>query len=81
MGYLVLAGVALLLGLGAWRMAVLFTAMRGNGGHAPPMTPATSGANPADAPIGPPGDNEDDRLDEALEESFPASDPVSVRIE
>jgi len=55
--------------------------MRGNGGHAPPMTPATSGVNPADAPIGPPGDNEDDRLDEALEESFPASDPVSVRIE
>jgi hypothetical protein len=32
-------------------------------------------------PIGTPGENEEDRLDEAIDESFPASDPVSVRIE
>lgn len=32
---------------------------------------------PADAPIGPPGRNAEDRLDEALQETFPASDPIS----
>lgn len=36
---------------------------------------------PADAPIGPPGRNAEDRLDEALQETFPASDPISTRIE
>ena len=46
-----------------------------------PMTPATSPVNAADSDIGRPGENEENRLDEALEESFPASDPVSIRIE
>ncbi len=46
-----------------------------------PVTPATSDRNAADAEIGPAGDNLESRLDEALEESFPASDPVSVHIE
>jgi hypothetical protein len=46
-----------------------------------PVTPATAPTTPADAPIGAPGRNLEDRLDEALEESFPASDPVSVHIE
>ena len=46
-----------------------------------PMTPATVPGNPADRPIGPPGRNLQDRLDEALEESFPSSDPPSTRIE
>lgn len=46
-----------------------------------PMTPATVKRNPADRKIGPPGRNEQDRLDEALEESFPSSDPPSTRIE
>ena len=46
-----------------------------------PMTQATAHTSPADAPIGAPGHNVEDRLDEALEESFPGSDPVSIHIE
>ena len=46
-----------------------------------PMTPATGAANPADRKLGRPGRNQEDRLDEALEESFPSSDPPSTRIE
>ena len=48
--------------------------------HPGPMTPATHDAQAADAPIGQPGDNDEDRLDEALQESFPTSDPVSIQI-
>jgi hypothetical protein len=47
----------------------------------PPVTPSTTPVAPADAAIGPPGENEEDRLDEANQESFPASDPVSIHIE
>lgn len=47
----------------------------------PPVTPSTTPVTPADVAIGPPGDNEEDRLDEAMLESFPASDPVSIHIE
>jgi hypothetical protein len=43
--------------------------------------PALVPLNPADAELGAPGWNTDERLDEAIQESFPASDPVSVRIE
>lgn len=46
-----------------------------------PVTQATATTSPADTPIGPPGHNLEDRLDEALEESFPGSDPVSIHIE
>ena len=46
-----------------------------------PVTQATVPATPADAPIGPPGQNQEERLDEALQESFPSSDPVSIHIE
>jgi hypothetical protein len=46
-----------------------------------PMTPATAPGHAGDRPLGPPGRNEEDRLDEALEESFPSSDPPSTRIE
>ena len=45
-----------------------------------PMTPATGKIHAADAPIGAPGRNIEDRLDEALQESFPTSDPVSIQI-
>jgi hypothetical protein len=47
----------------------------------PPVTQATVVAQPADMPMGVPGHNLEQRLDEGLEESFPASDPVSVHIE
>lgn len=45
-----------------------------------PMTPAIKTLQPADAPIGEPGENEEDRLDEALQESMGTSDPVSIKI-
>ena len=46
-----------------------------------PVTPATVKVNPADTHMGEPGRNDDERLDEAIQESFPTSDPISVRIE
>jgi hypothetical protein len=46
-----------------------------------PVTQATVAVNPADAHLGEAGRNEEERLDEALQESFPTSDPVSVRVE
>jgi hypothetical protein len=72
------AGIALGIGLVLWnqrRRAAARMAARG------PVTQATATTSPADAPIGPAGANLEQRLDEALEESFPASDPVSVHIE
>jgi hypothetical protein len=47
----------------------------------PPVTQAVVPVSAADAPIGPPGENVEDRLDEAIQETFPASDPISTRIE
>jgi hypothetical protein len=47
----------------------------------PPMTQAEVPVTPAETPLGPPGQNEEDRLDEAIQETFPASDPISVRID
>jgi hypothetical protein len=45
------------------------------------VTQATVAVNPADTHMGEAGRNEEERLDEAPQESFPTSDPVSVRIE
>ena len=45
------------------------------------MTQALVPVSPADTPIGPPGENLEDRLDEAIQETFPASDPIATRIE
>ena len=47
----------------------------------PPITRASVPAGAADTPIGPPGADVEDRLDEALKETFPASDPVAIQIE
>ncbi|HEX5385732.1 MAG TPA: xanthine dehydrogenase family protein molybdopterin-binding subunit [Gemmatimonadales bacterium] len=47
----------------------------------PPMTQSITPANPAASDMGVPGRNLDQRLDEALKQTFPASDPVAVRIE
>jgi hypothetical protein len=47
----------------------------------PPVTQAVVPLSPADTPIGPPGENLEDRLDEAIQETFPASDPISTRID
>ena len=47
----------------------------------PPITQATVPVSAADTPIGPAGDNADSRLDEAIQETFPASDPISTRID
>jgi len=46
-----------------------------------PVTQAIVPVNPAATPIGPPGRNLEQRLDEAVEETFPASDPIAVHIE
>jgi hypothetical protein len=43
----------------------------------PPVTQALVPVTPADTPIR----CEEDRLDEAIQETFPASDPISTRIE
>jgi hypothetical protein len=46
-----------------------------------PITQAIVPVSAADTPIGPPGRNTEDRLDEAIQETFPASDPIATRIE
>jgi hypothetical protein len=46
-----------------------------------PTTPATNPRHAAETPIGPAGRNIEDRLDEALQESFPTSDPVSIQVD
>lgn len=51
------------------------------GGRRAPVTQSTVAVNPADTPMGVPGRNDEERLDEAIQESFPGSDPISVRIE
>ncbi len=46
----------------------------------PPVTQAVAGT-PAARDLGEPGRNTERRLDEAVEETFPASDPIAVHIE
>ena len=47
----------------------------------PPMIQASVPASAGAVPIGPPQSDVEDRLDEALKETFPASDPVAIQIE
>lgn len=54
------------------------------GGRPEPVQPVTQsmvGSNPADMNLGQPGRNLDRRLDEGIHETFPASDPVSIRVD
>lgn len=46
-----------------------------------PITQSMVYRNPADNHLGEPGNNREERLDEGLEESFPASDPLAMHIE
>jgi hypothetical protein len=46
-----------------------------------PVTQSLVSVNAADAPLGAPGCNTELRLDEAIQETFPASDPIAVHIE
>jgi hypothetical protein len=46
-----------------------------------PVTQAVTPVSPAAADLGTPGENTEQRLDEALLETFPGSDPISTRIE
>lgn len=45
-----------------------------------PTTPSIPTKQPSDAPLGEPGKNEEERLDEALQETMTTSDPVSIKI-
>ena len=76
MALAVLAGVAT--GVVAWQMVqrrrrVLRERDLGRVMPRPPAAPALKADHH--------GDNTEARLDEGIEESFPASDPVSIRIE
>jgi hypothetical protein len=83
---LVLAAAALL--AGAWIARRL---LRGRARSLPrralsrrapgPTTQSLVAVTPADAPLGEPGHNQEQRLDEALQETFPGSDPIATHIE
>lgn len=83
---LVLAAAAL--AAGAW---IVRRFLRGRSRSAPrralsrrtpgPTTPSLLAVTLPDAPPGEPGHNEEQRLDEALQETFPGSDPIATHIE
>lgn len=77
--------IALCLGLGALAVALIY---RGRGRPARGSQPARGAVtqslvtvNAADSPIGVAGRNIEQRLDEAVQETFPASDPIAICIE
>ena len=73
-------GLALLLGAAA--LALISSRRRAHGrAEAPPVTQAVVPTSPADTPMGVPGRSAEERLDEAVQETFPASDPIAVHIE
>jgi hypothetical protein len=78
------AGGAILLALRSCRASGRARARRGGEqartAHAP-VTQAIVPVTPADTYLGVPGRNLDRRLDEALKETFPASDPIAICIE
>jgi hypothetical protein len=46
-----------------------------------PVTQSLVPVNPADTRLDGPGNNVEQRLDEAIQETFPASDPIALHIE
>jgi hypothetical protein len=46
-----------------------------------PVTPSLAPVSPTDTWLGDPGRNLEHRLDEALKETFPASDSIAIHIE
>jgi hypothetical protein len=60
---------------------VLLTRAPRVGRNAGPVTQALAPRAPADRLTGAPTDDSERRLDEGVEETFPASDPVAVSIE
>jgi hypothetical protein len=80
---LALALGVVLLALAGWRLLAgrRARAHRTSGAVRGPVTQAMVPNRPAHAGLGQPGHNLEERLDEAIEESFPASDPIAVSIE
>ena len=65
--------VGLAVGVAMWR--------RRHGAVIPPHDKHRALPKPNPHDLGEPGRNTEARLDEAIAESFPASDPISIRIE
>ena len=73
------------LGLGALAVALIYRrrrrAARGSHPARGAVTQSLVTVNAADSPLGVAGRNIEQRLDEAVQETFPASDPIAVHIE
>jgi len=70
-----------LLGYGVARMLRRRGNRAGRPRARPPMRPATALLEPADSGISEPRRKVEQRLDEALRQTFPASDPIAVTVE
>jgi len=74
-------GRKLIIGLMVGLAAGVVIWRRRHGALIPPHDRKRALPKPDPNDLGEPGRNTDARLDAAIEESFPASDPVSIRIE
>lgn len=74
-------GKSLILGLVLGAVAAVLVYRRRSRALVTPWRERRALPSPRRDDLGEPGRNTDARLDEAIEESFPASDPVSIRIE
>lgn len=77
--------IALGLGVGALAVALIYRRRRRATRDSHPargaVTQSLVTVNAADSPLGVAGRNIEQRLDEAVQETFPASDPIAVHIE
>ena len=74
-------GTGLILGLVLGLVAAVLVYRRRGRSLVTPWREKRALPSPRRDDLGEPGRNTEARLDEAIEESFPASDPVSIRIE